>query len=235
MNMSEKSKHLKKEYRKSRVLTVLMILVVFFYILSSSIAVPILCKPFYYAQIGDLGLEESSGFTHEQIVTAYSEVVDYCIGAREDFAVGELGYSEDGKDHFTDCRGLFLLDLGVLAGTVLILVVWLLLRCIVPVRCTRPKGHSVGFWGALIVLISFVMIGGLGSIDFDKTFVIFHSLFFPGKANWIFNPEVDEIINILPEQFFMRCAIVIVALIVVQSLIFILADLIAGAKRKHNK
>ncbi len=47
--------------------------------------------------------------------------------------------------------------------------------------------------------------------------------------------SLDEIINILPEQFFMRCAIVIVALIVVQSLIFILADLIAGAKRKLNK
>lgn len=229
------AERMKKEYRTSKLLTVIMILTVFLYILSSSIAFPILCKPFYYAQIDDLAIAETSGLSRAQIKTAYSEVVDYCIGAREDFAVGGLGYSEEGKDHFTDCRGLFLLDLGVLAGSLLLLVLWLVLRLFVPVRCVRPKNHSVGFWGALSLLIAFAVIGGLGAIDFDKTFVIFHRLFFPGKTNWLFDPAVDEIINILPETFFMRCAIVIVGLIVTQCLILIIADLILKSKRKHNQ
>lgn len=208
----------------SKTWTIVIIVAVFVYILTSSVAFPILCKPFYYAQIDNLRLEQKSGFSREQIETAYSEVIDYCIGARDDFAVGGLNYSEAGKDHFADCRKLFILDLGLLAASLIILIGWVLIRRLTRLRCAKLRNHGPGFWGALAELAIFAIIGGLGSIDFDKTFVIFHSLFFPGKTNWIFNPNVDVIINILPEVFFMRCAIVIVALIIVQSLIFIIAD-----------
>lgn len=221
-----------KKHPTSKGLTIVMILAVFFYILTSSIAFPILCKPFYYAQIENLKIEEETGYTREQIVTAYSEVVDFCIGAREDFAVGELKYSEEGKDHFADCRKLFILDLGVLAVSGLTLICWLIIRKAVSMRCARPRNHSVGYHGALTLLITFAVIGALGTIDFDKTFVIFHSLFFPGKTNWLFNPVTDEVINILPETFFMRCGIAIVGLILVQSLIFIIIDSVERARKK---
>lgn len=212
------------EKRESGLLTAAIILAVILCILTSSIAFPILCKPFYYAQIDGLKLEEETGFCREQIKTAYSEVVDYCIGARKDFAVGELAYSEEGKDHFTDCRGLFILDLVLLAISASVLIIWVLIRGRVSVCCRRIKGHGAGFWGSIILLCAFVVIGGLGSIDFDTTFVIFHSIFFPGKTNWLFDPVLDEVINILPEVFFMRCAIVIVALILLQCLIYIFTD-----------
>lgn len=215
----------------SKLMTVIMIAAVFIYILTSSIAFPILCKPFYYAQIDNLQLEEYSGFNREQIETAYSEVIDYCIGARPDFAVGGLNYSESGKDHFKDCRKLFILDLGLFAGSLLILIGWIVLNRFTSIRCARPGGRGAGFWGGIGELVIFAILGGLGSINFDKTFVIFHSIFFPGKTNWIFDPNVDVVINILPEVFFMRCAIVIVALIILQSLIFI----IAGRKKHQDK
>ena len=165
-------------------------------------------------------------------MTAYSEIVDYCMGARKDFSVGGLHYSEEGKAYFADCRVLFILDLAVFAVSAIILVVWLIIRNKLPVKCERPKNHGAGYRGALILLISGAILGGFGSINFDTTFVIFHSIFFPGKSNWIFDPEIDEIINILPETFFMRCAILIIVLIVFQSLLFIFADLIIN---KHKQ
>ncbi len=222
--MTKNKNELNEQYHMSKCLAAVMIIAVFVYILTSSFAFPILCKHFYYAQIDNLKLEQVSGLGREQIETAYSEVVDYCIGARDDFAVGGLKYSDAGKDHFADCRKLFILDLGLLAGSLLLLLAWFLIHKFTRLRCADLRGHGAGFWGALIELIAFAVIGGLGAIDFDRTFVIFHSLFFPGKSNWIFNPAIDEVINILPETFFMRCAIVIVGLIIAQSVIVIIAS-----------
>lgn len=209
---------------QSRVMTAVIALAVFVYILTSSIAFPILCKPFYYAQIGNLYLEQRSGLSREQIETAYSEVIDYCIGARKDFSVGDLPYSEAGKQHFEDCRVLFILDLTLLAVSLAVLIAWLVIKRRGRIECARLLGRGPGFWGAALELITFAVIGGLGSIDFDKTFVVFHSIFFPGKDNWIFDYRVDPVIKILPEEFFMRCAILIVGLIIVQSIIIMIVD-----------
>lgn len=55
----------------------------------------------------------------------------------------------------------------------------------------------------------FLVIGVLAALDFDRAFVVFHSLFFPGKSNWLFHPDADPVILILPEVFFRNCAIFI--------------------------
>lgn len=52
----------------------------------------------------------------------------------------------------------------------------------------------------------FLAVGGLAALDFDRAFVVFHALFFPGKDNWLFDPETDQIITILPQVFFRNSA-----------------------------
>lgn len=84
-------------------------------ILTGSIAVPIIIRPFYYAQIDPLELERSSGLSREEIIEAYDEVLDYCIGASDEFSAGVLPFSESGSAHFADCRSLFILDSRPLA------------------------------------------------------------------------------------------------------------------------
>lgn len=216
----------------SKKITIFLIITVFLYILSSSVAVPLLFKQFYYLQIDNLHIEKDTGYSREEIETAYSEVVDYCIGIKKEFSAGNFKYSEEGKNHFADCRKLFILDLIVMIITILILLGWILLRKKLSINYYRPKNHGAGYWGAIILIISFTFLVGIGSIDFNKTFSIFHSIFFPGKSNWIFDPEIDEIIEILPETFFMRCAILIVGFIFLQSLFFIVSDLIQHKKLK---
>ena len=63
-------------------------------ILTGSIALPIIIRPFYYAQIDPLELERSSGLSREEIIEAYDEVLDYCIGASDEFSAGVLPFSE---------------------------------------------------------------------------------------------------------------------------------------------
>ena len=70
----------------------------------------------------------------------------------------------------------------------------------------------------------------MGATDFDRAFTVFHSIFFPGKTNWLFDPNVDQIIQILPEVYFRNCAILVIGLI----LILCCAWMVLGRKHKNT-
>jgi len=74
----------------------------------------------------------------------------------------------------------------------------------------------------------FSVVGILAAIDFDRAFVIFHTLFFPGKDNWIFDWRMDPIILILPQEFFRNCAILIGMLLLVWCVALVVTDLWLG-------
>ena len=203
--------------RTSKPLSVLLAVLTALLVLSGSIAVPLLCRPFYYAHIGPLGLVESTGLTQEQIRTAFDQVMDFCLGLRPDFAAGDLIFSQSGASHFADVRTLFLLDLWILGLSLAALAA-------VFVYCRLKKVRPHLFCGH-----------GPGALDFDRAFVIFHALFFPGKTNWIFNWWEDPVILILPQTFFRNCAILILALVLVWCAVLIAADLWACRRRKRAR
>ena len=99
--------------KTSKPLSLLLSLLLALAVVSGSVAVPLLCRPFYYAHIGPMALEDY-GLGREEIIRAYDEMMDFCLGRREDFSAGVLAFSPSGADHFADVRGLFLLDLWVL-------------------------------------------------------------------------------------------------------------------------
>lgn len=217
--------------KTSKPLTVLLSILTAVILLTAAIAVPILCRPFYYAHIEPLGLCEQTGLTRDEIKTAFDEMLDYCLGA-EEFSTGVLRWSESGKSHFTDVRVLFLLDLRVLAAA---LIVWIIVRIISHLFKRQPGrllGRGYTFWAGTGLAAAFVIIGALAATDFDRAFTIFHALFFPGKDNWLFNPAEDQIINILPQTFFMNCAILILVILLIGCLALILCDVLPRRKKK---
>lgn len=215
--------------KESKPLCVLIAVLTALAVLTAAIAAPILCRPFYYAHIGPLELEERTGLTQAEIKTAFSEMLDYCLGA-EEFSTGVLKWSESGKAHFTDVRVLFLLDLRVLGISLGLLAAALLYARFTGRRPARPWGHGPGFWAGAGLGAAFLLVGALAALDFNRAFVVFHALFFPGKDNWLFDPAEDQIINILPQEFFRNCAILILALLVVGCAALILLDLRRGRR-----
>lgn len=213
----------------SLVLSVLIALAV----LTGSIAVPLLCRSFYYAHIGPMGLE-GYGLSLEQIETAYDEMMDFCLGRREDFSAGVLAFSQSGAAHFADVRGLFLLDLRVLMGALVLLAAALVICKMKQVRPYRFRNRGPGFWAAVGLGAAFLTVGALAALDFDRAFVIFHSIFFPGKDNWIFDWQTDPIILFLPQDFFRNCAILILLLLLVWCGALIGSDLRTGKRGKEE-
>ena len=217
--------------KQSKLLTVILAIVLALVLLTFSIAAPIVCRPFYYAHIEPLGLEKYTGLTREEIKTAYDEMLDYCLGA-EEFSTGVLKWSESGKDHFTDVRVLFLLDLKVLGISALLLLVILIFMKFTSWKPSMLLGRGPLFWAGTGLTIVFLIVGGLAALDFDRAFTVFHTIFFPGKDNWLFDPRTDQIIDILPQEFFMHCAILILAILILGCVVFIITD-IASNRKKH--
>ncbi len=85
-----------------------------FFILSFSIAVPILFRPFYYWHIDAYDLTES-GFSKIHILEGFNSLLDYCTFKTDEFSVGIFKFSTEGASHFADCRRLFLVDFLALA------------------------------------------------------------------------------------------------------------------------
>ena len=217
--------------KTSKLLSVVLSILIALVVLTGSVAVPLLCRSFYYAHIGPMDLEEY-GLPRAEIETAYDEMMDFCLGRREDFSAGVLAFSPSGADHFADVRGLFLLDLRVFAAAAVLLAAGLVFCRVKQVRPCRLRNRGPGFWAAAGLGVSFLTVGGLAALDFDRAFVIFHSLFFPGKDNWIFDWRTDPIILFLPQDFFRNCAVLILALLLLWCTALITADLWAGKRRK---
>ena len=218
--------------KTSKPLSVILSVLIALVVLTGSVAVPLLCRSFYYAHIGPMGLT-GYGLTEEEIKTAYDEMMDFCLGKRKDFSAGVLAFSQSGADHFADVRGLFLLDLRVLRAALVLLLAVLVICKMRKMRPHRFLGRGPGLWAAAGLGTSFLTVGGLAALDFDRAFVIFHSLFFPGKDNWIFDWHTDPIILFLPQDFFRNCAILILVLLLVWCAALIAADLWTGKGEKH--
>lgn len=216
----------------SKTLSVFLAAMMALALLTGAIAAPILCRPFYYAHIGPLGLEERTGLTRDEIKTAYNEMLDYCLGQRPEFSTGVLGWSDSGKSHFTDVRVLFKLDLTALACALGTLGALALLIRRGRMRPAPLLSRGPAFWAGAGLAAVFLIVAALASLDFNRAFVVFHALFFPGKDNWLFDPAQDQIINILPEAFFRDCAILILSILMAGCTALIAFDLIRTKSKK---
>ena len=212
-----------------KILTTTVIILVAVLIVALSITLPILFRPFYYAQIESLGLTDpnlfskrqvaywefigedftQNGMTEEQIRQSYDEMMDFCLGFSSEFSAGVLPYSESGASHFADVRTLFIFDFVLIfVCTAALITIFVVLKK-KKLKLCRFRRRSAPFWSVVSLGVISSIIGIACAINFKATFVFFHHLFFPGKTNWYFDPYTDPIIDLLPNQFFSNCAVLI--------------------------
>ncbi len=214
----------------NKIIPILFSIATFVLMVTCSVAMPIYVRPFYYWHIEALHLEKS-GYTAAQIKEAYNEILDYLTLPGGTFSAGDFPFTESGAAHFVDCKVLFTLNAVLLlcAAVFIIGVLWLRRQNRIP-SLYIGKFHAA-FYAAVTALLLIVLIAVVASMDFYAAFVSFHSIFFPGKENWILNYRTDPIINVMPQDFFMNCAILIGVCIVTAS-VAIIAWQVRQLKRK---
>lgn len=184
----------------------------FFMFLSIGLCIALFFRPIYYAEIERLQICETSRFSEEEIRANYDTLIDYC----SPFNTDELKFptfssSKEALIHFAEVKTLFRLLLGCGAVSFALLLFFII---------KKRKTADISFLrpAALITLLLPASILLLMSINFDNAFVIFHKIFFRNDY-WLFSPETDPVITILPEAFFFDCAIIIGVTILLGSLL----------------
>ena len=115
--------------------------------------------------------------------------------------------SPQAASHFRDVRHLMLASELIGLGS-LVSAVWLL----------RKQKRQGQLWRVLLPLkwlvYLFVMVVWIPIINFSTNFICFHQLVF-NNYNWVFVPDRDPIIILMPEQFFWQLFIAFVVIILV--------------------
>ncbi|WP_261806706.1 TIGR01906 family membrane protein [Lapidilactobacillus luobeiensis] len=153
--------------------------------------------PLYLANIHWLKLTEF-GFTTGQLMTDYRQLMAYLnFPWVNRLQMADFASSVAGTQHFADVKQLFLL-----AWLLLLISTPIALRFLFVLR-RRRSGYLLrepAWLGAIVPLV----LLGLAALDFDRFFVMFHHLFFR-NSNWLFDPQTDPVIMVLPETFFAQC------------------------------
>ena len=162
---------------------------------------------FYKKEYQKYEVTEDLDMNIDHVMYVTEHMMNYLIGKEEKLSVvttvegkEQDFFNERDRMHMRDVRNLFLG--GIKVGGVCLIVAaailtmfkkrekdWKRLFC-------RAYSIALGVW-----LVIGVLLGIAFSIDFTTCFTIFHKLFFTNNL-WIFNPETDYMIRMLPEGFF---------------------------------
>ena len=204
------------------ILTALALTILVF---SASVVFTLNFKPLYYADMERYRLSERFGYPEEEIRANYDAMVEY----NNFFYKGELEFptlpmSENAREHFREVRVIFvfietvLLPIGIIGSIAGILL------------CRKErKQHYLLLSGIFSIGIPSAL-GGLIAANWETFFTKFHELFF-NNDYWIFNSATDPIIDLLPDEFFLHCCIMILGII----LAFAAVCIILYIKRQRSK
>ena len=196
-------------------------------------------KGLYSSNIDRWELIRISGMSREEIMENYSALMRWCWPWHTaELAFPTLKMSPAGAQHFAECKVLFnFFTIGGAAAFALA-AVWIS-RIIRRAKgsLTNPEdalSRSRLLTGAGIVsLVVPVVLLAAAAADFDRTFVLFHQLFF-GNDLWIFDYRTDPVILILPETYFLLCAVVISITVLAGGCAAIISGIALGKKIKKR-
>lgn len=190
---------------KAKLINILLSLSLVCFILSFSAVFTLNFKPLYFNDIKGLSIEESSGYSREIIVENYNALIDYnSIFNFEPLEFNGLAMSQEGRIHFEEVRQIFVYIQTLLIVSALVLAAAFYFR-------RKSRDFQFLKLGVLLSIAIPLVLGALIAANWQWFFVAFHRLAFRNDY-WIFDPVKDPIITILPDAFFMHCAIMILAL-----------------------
>ena len=160
----------------------------------------------------------------DNVMAVTEHMMAYLIGKEEKLSIvtdvdGEHQdfFNEQDRLHLADVRNLFLGGLKLRNyAVILAIILMIVLRAKkADFRRLVPQGYLQALF---VYLILAAILGVAMSIDFTSCFTLFHKLFFTNNL-WIFDPETDYMIRMLPEGFFsdmvIRVGVIFIVLLAV--------------------
>lgn len=175
-----------------------------------STKITIMFKPIYYVDIKALNLSSKTFLSENEIKSVYDYLINFLTSSDiSTFSIPYLHSSNNGIVHFYEVKSL-------LKGLDYLFYLSVTL-CYIAVIFNLIKIHSLFFKEMFLIfgtIISYLIISF--SINFDSAFTVFHEMVFKNDY-WLLDPKTDPVINILPEMFFLHCAIFMLIILIASS------------------
>lgn len=182
------------------------------FIITTAINFTVGFKQLYYYDIDKLNIPKLSNLSKEEIKLNYDYLIEYNLSKNVDeFEMPTIKSSNQGKIHFEEVRDIFQ-NVNKISRICLIIS---LIGIIIGIKNKDIK--ILNYTSKALIIIPLVLAIPM-IINFEDTFVIFHKLMFSNDY-WIFDPRLDPVINILPEEFFFHAGIMILGIVLVVSII----------------
>ncbi len=190
-------------------------ILLFLLAVSVSVTVILHLRAIYYADISLLHIPENSGYSVDLIRRNYDVLIDYnTIGFKGPLEFPDLAMSESGRIHFEEVKRVF-----DFFGYMAIILTPICAICLFITR--RLRSALCLLIGGILGLVVPVALAILTAVSWDTVFVKFHQLVFRNDF-WIFDWRTDPVILILPDTFFLHCAILIFALVFFFSILMLI-------------
>lgn len=174
--------------------------------------------------------------TMDSVLEVTDEMMSYLRGDRQNLIVETIiddqpqeFFNDREKAHMADVRDLFVGAITLRALAILTCIAiagGLVLLTKHPLRILA-RGY---LRACAIVLGLALLLALLAATDFTKYFTIFHEIFFSNDL-WLLDPRTDNLINLLPEAFFMDTALRILLTFAASVLVLLIPAFLADRRK----
>lgn len=166
-------------------------------------------------------IPETLSIPLDKILFDYNNMINYLQNPFvKKLSFENFTLSTFGEIHFFEVKRIFLfIYLFLFISFIFFIILIIKKRALIKSSLKYLVYSSSLFFGVLVV--SFM-------IDFNYVFTLFHKLFF-NNDYWIFNSVTDSIINVLPENFFLLNAVIILILFILE----VISLNLIGRKKKN--
>lgn len=159
-----------------------------------------------------------TGVSMENLMIDYNGLINYLQNPFiKSLNFKNFTMSPYGEIHFYEVKRIFI-------SLIIIALIFIIVNLVYAIVCKfknskyfMRKFISNLNSGANILIIFFISLVAAYIIDFSKAFIIFHKIFFKNDY-WIFDENIDPIINALPEDLFMIYGAIILVIIIIVSI-----------------
>lgn len=176
------------------------------FLISVAVILTLSCKSLYKADMRHLHLTEKTGYSEEEILANYEELIDYNLSPfHKELKFPTFPMSEEARIHFEEVKVIF-------QGFLYLMVFGGILFVIISICMAKKKDWLfLKYTGICSIAIPSVL-GGMIALNWEKVFITFHELVFQNDY-WLFDPVTDPVILVLPDEYFMHCAIMIIGIV----------------------
>lgn len=197
---------------KGRALHMLLALVLTLFVISASVIGVLAFRPLYYHDMKALDIERLSGIPEVEIRENYDALISYNMRWEKGMLeFPTLPQSREGQIHFAEVKDIFDLFKYLAVGTGVLGAAGIFL-------CGRKREFLYLKYASVLSVVLPAAVGALVAANWDNAFVLFHKIAFDNDY-WLFDPATDPVIMMLPDTFFLHCALLILGGIVLGSLV----------------